>query len=147
MLKATLTVIAAALLFNCGGSGDADVSRLYFENSELNVTTLARTSGDNIVFKWEFKHPGGTDLTEIISFEIPANETVFQQNFEVGATVPIGYTRVCDCPSDTYDITSGVLSGRLINPGEWTIAFNITVRNSAGLFLPLTDEGNYTMGN
>ena len=149
LIKAALAVVFAAFLLNCGGGSDPEINRTFFNSSELNTQTKAIESGDNIVFKWEFVHAtdGDNALTEELYFEIPGGRTNFNFSFDNGANIPRVYDRICDCPTDSYTITNGFIDGGMVNEGEWRIAFSLSVQNNAGLFLPLQDEGSYSLGN
>lgn len=149
LIKAALAVVFATLLVNCGGSNSPEVSRTFTNNSVLNITTKASDSGDNIVFSWEFVHPtdGDNALTEELYFEIPGDRTRFNFSFDAGASIPILYDRICDCPVDSYSVAAGFIDGALVNAGEWRIAFSLSIQNNAGLILPLQDEGSYSLGN
>ena len=158
MKKALLLITLTLALASCDDTVNGSISRLYFENSELNPPNedvgmfVNWTQGDKTVIQFLFSHPeereiADDELSEIFWIELPIdlNEFSFRQGVDLPQPeLEFYYTRSCFCFFERFEFSRAELSGEKIAPNQWRVSFDI-VAIADGQEFPFSDSGIYTL--
>ncbi|MFT6054792.1 MAG: hypothetical protein ACJAS3_002638 [Roseivirga sp.] len=162
---AILTAISS-LVFSCDSENPGEITREYFDNSELVYATSQPfqddteirsgyiQDGEHITFRYSYFHPQDDDisddeLAEIFIFEIPKNSTEF--NYSTSENIAndflkADYQRSCFCGPVNFELVSASISARKIGGAEWEVSFDILYKDQFGEY-PLKDAGKYRQGS
>lgn len=139
-MKRFLIFLAATIFsFSCN-SDDPEETREYAytvdslivppdPNGVLRVATVA--SGENLVFKYEYRIPSDPEIadsgfTEILLFEIDRNLTFFVVSDAELSQINAFYRQVCFCATnDSFPVTGGTIQGRQRSTSSWEIDIDL----------------------
>jgi len=150
--------VFALLLYSCGDADNCKDNEMYNNTVqegkaiefaikiEGGFIVVEQISDSKSILTYSYSHPHCLDiaddeLTDIVSFQIPAGSTSFSYTTEVELLEARAYyRRIAFAPIDVNRIMEGQIDGVLKDNNTWEVNINIPIVNSTDSSFPSSIE-------